>query len=179
MRWIKPFIITISFLLFSCEIVEAELSNPLDVEYNNSKGITPPAFVFSPDEVSSNSGSNVTLKVNALEVSKVAGAHIQIKYDQNKLSVNSVSQGDWLIDAGQSPVFFYEDDPLTGMINIYYSILADSEDLSGTGVVAFIIFNISAPGQTTVQLTSTTKIVDKENQEIQLNGLGNAVINAQ
>ena len=165
--------------MFSCEIVEPELSNPLDVEYNNSKGITPPAFVFSPDEVSSNSGSNVTLKVNALEVSKVAGAHIQIKYDQNKLSVNSVSQGDWLIDAGQSPVIFYEDDPLTGMINIYYSILADSEDLSGTGVVAFIIFNISAPGQTTVQLTSTTKIVDKENQEIQLNGLGNAVINAQ
>ena len=165
--------------MFSCEIVEPELSNPLDVEYNNSKGITPPAFVFSPDEVSTSSGSNITLKVNALEVSKVAGAHIQIKYDQNKLSVNSVSQGDWLIDAGQSPVFFYEDDPLTGMINIYYSILADSEDLSGTGVVAFIIFNISAPGQTTVQLTSTTKIVDKENQEIQLNGLGNAVINAQ
>ena len=25
---------------------------------------------------------------------------------------------------GQNPVFFYEDDPLTGMINIYYSILA-------------------------------------------------------
>ena len=179
MRWIKQYIILISFLLVSCEIVEPELNNPLDIEYNNSKGIITPALIFSPDEVSSNSGSNVTLKVNALEVSKVAGAHIQIKYDQNKLSVNSVSKGDWLINNGQNPVFFYEDDPLTGIINIYYSILADSEDLSGTGVVAFIVMNISAPGQTTVELTSTTKIVDKENQEIQLNGLGKALINAQ
>jgi hypothetical protein len=66
-----------------------------------------------------------------------------------------------------------------GRINIYYSILGNSENLSGTGVVAFIIMNISAPGQTTVELTSTTKIVDKENQEIQLNGLGKALINAQ
>ena len=57
--------------------------------------------------------------------------------------------------------------------------MADSEDLSGTGVVAFIVMNISAPGQTTVELTSTTKIVDKDNQEIQLNGLGKALINAQ
>ena len=179
MRWIKNYIVIISLLLVSCEIVEPELKNPLDVEYNNSKGINPPAFIFSPDEVTSSSGSNVTLKVNALEVSNVAGAHIQIKYDQNKLSVNSVSQGDWLIGGGQSPLFFYEDDPLLGMINIYYSILSDSEYLSGTGVVAFIIFNISAPAQTTVQLTSTTKIVDKENQEIQLNGLGKALINAQ
>lgn len=179
MRWIKPYIVFISFLLVSCEIVEAELKNPLDVEYNNSKGINPPAFIFSPDEVTTSSGSNVTLKVNALEVSNVAGAHIQIKYDQNKLSVNSVSQGDWLIDTSQNPVFFYEDDPLAGLIDIFYSILGESEGLSGTGVVAFIVFNISAPGQINIQLTSTTRIVDKENQEIQLNGLGEALINAQ
>ena len=179
MRWIKQYIILISFLFISCEIVEPDFKNSLDLDYNNAKGIDTPAFVFSPDEVTVNSGSNVTLNVNALEVTKVAGGHLQIKYDQSKLSVNSVYQGDWLIDAGQNPVFFYENDPLMGIVNIYYSILGNSEELSGTGAVAFIVFNIFAPGQISVDLTSTTKIVDKENQEIQLNGLGKALINAQ
>ena len=64
-------------------------------------------------------------------------------------------------------------------LDIYYSVLGDSEKLSGSGFIAYIIFNINAPGQTTVQITNATKIVDKDNQEIQLNGLGNVVINAQ
>ena len=179
MRWIKPFILILNFILYSCEIVETDLDNPLDPEYNNSKGITPPALIFSPDQLTVNSGTNTTLSVYALEVNEVAGAHVQIKYDQNKVQLSSVSQGDWLVDAGQNPVFFSENDAASGTLDIYYSVLGDSENLSGSGVVAYIIFNISAPGESTVQITNTTKIVDKDNQEIQLNGLGNVVINAQ
>ena len=179
MRWIKPLIIFFSLVLLSCELAEPELNNPLDIEYNSSKGITPPALIFSPDQVTVNSGANITLKVYALEVNEVAGAHVQIKYDQNKVQLSSVSQGDWLVDAGQNPVFFSENDAASGTLDIYYSVLGDSENLSGTGVVAYIIFNINAPGQSTVQITNATKIVDKDNQEIQLNGLGEAIINAQ
>ena len=179
MRWIKSLIISFSLILLSCELVESELNNPLDIEYNSSKGITPPALIFSPDQVTVNSGANTTLKVYALEVNEVAGAHVQIKYDQNKVQLSSVSQGDWLVDAGQNPVFFSENDATSGTLDIYYSVLGDSENLSGSGVVAYIIFNISAPGESTVQITNTTIIVDKDNQEIQLNGLGNVVINAQ
>ena len=88
MRWIKPFILILNFILYSCEIVEADLDNPLDPEYNNSKGITPPALIFSPDQLTVNSGTNTTLSVYALEVNEVAGAHVQIKYDQNKLQID-------------------------------------------------------------------------------------------
>ena len=179
MRWIKPLLISFSLVLLSCELVEPELDNPLDIDYNSSKGITPPALIFSPDQLTVNSGTNTTLKVYALEVNKVAGAHVQIKYDKNKVQLSSVSQGDWLVDGGQNPVFFFQNDAANGTLDIYYSVLGDSENLSGSGVVAYTIFNISAPGESTVQITNTTKIVDKDNQEIQLNGLGEVVINAQ
>ena len=119
-------------------------------------------------------------KIQAYELGKLVIKNILEHSSINPDQIDEVIFGQVLTsNNGQNPVFFYEDDPLTGMINIYYSILADSEDLSGTGVVAFIVMNISAPGQTTVELTSTTKIVDKDNQEIQLNGLGKALINAQ
>ena len=129
MRWIKPFILILNFILYSCEIVEPDLDNPLDLEYNNSKGITPPALIFSPDQLTVNSGTNTTLSVYALEVNEVAGAHVQIKYDQNKVQLSSVSQGDWLVDGGQNPVFFSENDAASGTLDIYYSVLGDSEKL--------------------------------------------------
>ena len=172
-------IILVFFFFFACEIPDQNYDDPLDLEYNASKGILPPAFIFNPDRIIVNSGSNTTLDLYSLEVDNVGGAHIQITYDKNKVELSSISQGDWLVDNGQNPVFFTENNPTTGIIDIYYSVLGDNEQLSGTGVVAYIIFNISAPGESTIQITNTTKIVNKDNQEIQLNGLGEVVINAQ
>jgi hypothetical protein len=166
-------------ILLACEIPEQIYEDPLDLDYNAGLGIYPPALIFSPDQLTVNSGTNTTLKVYALEVNKVAGAHVQIKYDKNKVQLSSVSQGDWLVDGGQNPVFFFQNDAANGTLDIYYSVLGDSENLSGSGVVAYTIFNISAPGESTIQITNATKIVDKDNQEIQLNGLGEVVINAQ
>ena len=166
-------------ILLPCEIPEQSYEDPLDFDYNAGLGSYPPALIYSPDQLPVNSGTNTTLKVYALEVNEVAGAHVQIKYDKNKVQLSSVSQGDWLVDGGQNPVFFFQNDAANGTLDIYYSVLGDSENLSGSGVVAYTIFNISAPGESTIQITNATKIVDKDNQEIQLNGLGEVVINAQ
>ena len=166
-------------LVLGCEIPDQVYNDPLDLDYNASKGILPPALIFTPYQVNASSGSNTTLQVHALEVSDVAGAHIQIKYDQTKINVSSVSQGDWLVDGGQNPIFFSENNEATGLLDIYYSVLGDSEKLSGSGAIAYVVFTINAPGQITVEITDVTKIVDKDNQKIQLNGLGEVVINAQ
>ena len=76
-------------------------------------------------------------------------------------------------------IFFSEDNEATGLLDIYYSVLGDSEKLSGSGAIAYVVFTINAPGQITVEITDVTKIVDKDNLKIQLNGLGEVVINAQ
>ena len=77
-------------LVLGCDIPDQVYNDPLDLDYNASKGILPPTLIFTPDQVNTSSGSNTTVQVHALEVSDVAGAHIQIKYDQTKINVSSV-----------------------------------------------------------------------------------------
>ena len=109
----------------------------------------------------------------------LAGSFIRINYDQNKLAVNSVNIGDLLQEGGQNPIFFFEDNSASGFVDIYTSFLGDTESVSGTGTLAFIVFNIQAPGESTVSYGSESELVNKNDIAIKLNGLGEAVINAQ
>ena len=65
------------------------------------------------------------------------------------------------------------------MIDIYYSVLGNSENLSGTGIVAYLSFTVNAPGPITISIDGSTRIVDKDNQPIQLNGLGEVAVTTQ
>ena len=165
--------------LIACDIPEETYENPLDIEANAENGINPPALIFTPSNVSTSTGSNVSLKIFALEVDSLAGSFIRINYDQNKLAVNSVNIGDLLQEGGQSPIFFFEDNSASGFVDIYTSLLGDTESVSGTGTLAFIVFNVQVPGQSTVSYGSESELVNKDDIAIQLNGLGQAVINAQ
>ena len=33
------------------------------------------------------------------------GAHIQINYDKNKIQINSITRGEWLVNQNQQPIF--------------------------------------------------------------------------
>ena len=176
MRWIKPFIIIISFLLFSCEIVEPELNNPLDTEANAEKGINPPALVFSPSSVSTSIGGNAILRVYAMEVTGVAGIHAKIQYDNTKLSVSSVSPGTFF-SSTQPPIFIYEDN--AGVLDIFTFYMGSDKTKDGTGDVALITFRPTLAGQSQVQFTDESELVDPNDQPITINGLGTGVVNAQ
>ena len=183
MRWIKyrSFLLVGLFCLFSCDLdmPEEVYDNPLDLDINATQGISPPALIFNPSEVTTTSGSNVTIQVFALEVNEVAGVHIQVQYSKNKLSVSSVSPGEFLQEGAQDPIFWYDNDAISGLLDIYCTYLGDDTNVSGTGPVAYIIFAATAPGQGFLQYTSECELVDKDDVEIQLNGLGQGVVNAQ
>ena len=116
MRWIKyrSFLLVGLLCLFSCDLdmPEEVYDNPLDLDFNASQGISPPALIFNPSNVTTTSGSNITIQVFALEVNEVAGVHIQVQYSKNKLSVSNVSPGEFLQEGAQDPLFFYDNDPL-------------------------------------------------------------------
>ena len=178
MRWIKPFIITISFLLFSCEIVEPDLNNPLDTVANAENGITPPALVFYPDVVTTTAGGSAATSVFALDISGVGMAEIMINYDQNKVSVGSVSKGE-LFDGGNQPFFHYEDDG-SGVLTIYVGYLGpDGNSVSGTGKIANIVFSTLSAGQSEVKISQSSRILDPDAKAITLNGYGKGTIDAQ
>ena len=176
---IKKITIFLFLVFIACDIPEEIYENPLDIEANAENGINPPALVFNPNKIETSTGSNVSLKIFVLEIDSLAGSFIRINYDQNKLAVNSINVGDLLQEGGRNPIFFFEDNSASGFVDIYTSFLGDPETASGTGTLAFIVFNVQAPGQSTVSYGSESELVNKDDIAIQLNGLGEVVINAQ
>ena len=168
-------------LSLSCEVeVPTEVfDNPLDVEEAENKGILTPALVFFPDSVSVDAGGTVSLQVFALEVVNLGGAHIQISYDNTKLSFSSVSAGDFLNGATQ-PLFVYEDDPSAGTLDIYTSFLGtDSTSVSGTGNLANLVISTTALGQAMLRYTTECELVDPDDNPIEIKGFGEGMIDAK
>jgi hypothetical protein len=168
----------LSLFLLSCDIPEETYDNPLDLQTNQEQGITPPALVFAPNAITTTVGSSISIEVYALEVNNVAGSHIQVSYDKNKLSLTSVSMGTFFA-SGDDPIFFYENDESTGIIDIYTSYLGTATSVSGTGTLAYLVFSATAPGQSVLSYSTACELVDPDDNPITLSGLGEGVVNAE
>lgn len=166
-------------IFFSCEIPTKVYDNPLDIEEAEEEGFETPALVFFPDEVSVNVGASVTLEVFAMEVENLAGSHIQLGYDKNKLQLLSLNPGN-LFAAASELIFLYEDDPTTGTIDIFTSFLGgDTVSVSGTGSLASLVMTTTTAGQSTVSYTTECQLADPDNNPIEIMGFGEGVVNAQ
>jgi len=173
-------LITLWFLFISCEMVvpEEEFDNPLDLTTNEELGIDPPALVFVPNQISTSTGSTVTLEVFVLEVDSVAGSQLQIQYDKSKLTLSSVTSGEFFAGSTE-PLFFYEHNSNTGTVDIYTLFMGEMEAVSGTGTLAYLVFSSTAPGQSTITYSSESELVDSDDNPILLNGFGQGVVDAQ
>ena len=165
-------------LFLSCEVPTEAYDNPLDEEVAAEKGIDTPALVFFPDKFDDiTAGSSISVKLYALEVVDVAGAHIQIEYEQDKVSISSVNAGDFF---NPQSGLFIDDNPEVGLLSIYTSFLgSDSTTVSGTGNIATLVLSTITAGQSFIKYTSDSELVDAEDNAVVLNGLGQGEINVQ
>ena len=165
-------------LFLSCEVPTEAYDNPLDEEVAAEKGIDTPALVFFPDKFDDiTAGSSISVKLYALEVVGVAGAHIQIEYEQDKVSISSVNAGDFF---NPQSGLFIDDNPEVGLLSIYTSFLgSDSTTVSGTGNIATLVLSTITAGQSFIKYTSDSELVDAEDNAVVLNGLGQGEINVQ
>ena len=164
--------------MVSCELSEPVFENPLDREVASNKGIEPPALVFYPDVINTNTGSSAATSVYAMDIEDVGMAEIKISYDPNKVSISSVAKGD-LFQGGNQPLFISEDDE-NGLLIIYVGYLGPNGDsVSGTGNVANIVFSSISAGQSQIEITRDSKILNPNANEIKLNGYGLGMIDAQ
>ena len=173
------FVVLLLGLLLSCEVPTEAYDNPLDEEVAAEKGIDTPALVFFPDKFDGvTAGSSVSVQLYALEVVGVTGAYIQLAYDKSKISISNVNAGDFF---GSAPIFIYEDDSENGLLNIYTSFLGSdsSSTVSGTGNLATLVLGTITAGQSTLNYTVETQIVDAQDNPVVLNGLGEGVIDVQ
>ncbi len=173
------FVVLLAGFFLSCEVPTEAYDNPLDEEVAQEKGIDTPALVFFPDKFEGlTAGNSVSVQLFALEVPDVAGAYIQLAYDKSKISISNVNPGDFF---GSAPIFIYEDDPENGLLNIYSSFLGSdsSSTVSGTGNLATLVLGTITAGQSTLNYTVETQIVDAQDNPVVLNGLGEGVIDVQ
>ena len=180
MHWIKSTLILSLFLFISCdqgEVPTKSLDNPLDTEAASEKGINTPALVFFPDSASATIGSTVSMEVYVMGVEKLGMAYIKINYDDSRLSLSTINPGDFL--QGSQNLFLY-DDSVAGVIDIYTSFLGpDSSHVSGTGNMAYLVFQAKTPGVSKVTYSSDSEFADSDDNPIQIRGFGEGVIDAQ
>ena len=174
----KRFLLLIVFLFIACEIPTDTNDNSLDIEAANEEGMETPALVFFPDEINVNTGETFTVSVFALDVENVAGAYINLDYDQNKLLLMAINPGTFFSDL-QDPLYFTETEN-SGTIELYTIFLgADSTSVSGTGSFMSIVFSASAGGVSSLTYSPDCELVDPDDNPIEIKGFGFGVVNAQ
>ena len=97
---------------------EDVFENPLDedeVTYET------PALTFYPLENDVNLGTSFTVSVYGLGIDNLGGSYVRVGYDKTKLSVLSISVGDFFTDAVQTPFSFYENNTENSFVDIYTS----------------------------------------------------------
>ena len=156
-----------------------DLTNPLDSETASETGLSTPALVFFPDSVSVSLGLSVPTKVYAMEVENLGVAHVQFSYNNDLLSVTSITAGDFF-QGSQDPIFLVKDDAEAGTIDIYTSFLGtETTSVSGTGSLAIITFSTKAVGKTTLIYSTDSVLLDPNSNLIEIKGYGEGVIDAQ
>ena len=171
MRWIN-YIIAVGFLFISCEIVEPVYENTLDLD-NNS----PPGILFTPEISSTTLGGSAAVTLNLLEVENIAGVRARIQYDNARLLISTISAGSFF-SASDPPVFVYDDNG-SGTIDIYSFYMGSDKIKSGTGDVALIVFSTKLPGDSNIEITADSELLDENGQLIPIQSFGSGVISAQ
>jgi len=179
LHWIRTPLILSLILFIGCnqgEVPTKFLDNPLDTEAASEKGINTPALVFFPDSASTSIGSTVSMEVYALGVEKLGMAYIKINYDDSRLSLNTINPGEFL--KSNNNLFLY-DNSVAGVIDIYTSFLStDSVEVSGTGNIAYLVFQAKTPGVSKVTYSTDSEFADSDDNPIQIRGFGEGVIDA-
>jgi len=159
--------------LFSCEELPVlSFDNPLDLTTAEELNIELPAIVFYPDSIPMEAGTSAQLQVFAMEVTGLSGAHIQINYEQQKLNLKSVTKGEFL-NSLTDPGFFFENDTIEGLLDIYtISFGEDSlKNVTGTGSLAIVEFEATAPGKIILEYTDKCEFVDENDNPIEIKSL--------
>ena len=172
MRWTNTLLIIASLLYTSCDLIEPEFDNPLDVQNN-----VPPALLISPEDYTSSIGQDVEISVYALEVEGIAGMRAQINYDDTMLKILKVSPGTFF-DSNESPLFVHDDDG-RGRLDVYSVFMGSDKQVSGTGNIAVITFQVISNGETVVEVSNGSQLLDSSGNPIIIQSYGQGVIRAQ
>ena len=118
------------------------------------------------------------MKLYSYDLPDVAGAHLQVLYDRGSLQVDSVIT-DTLFRIEADPLLFMDD--AEGVLDVFLFAMPTqtSQIVSGTDAMARIFFNVISPGISELLYGDSTRIVNAQNNPVQIKSYGKAVVDAQ
>jgi hypothetical protein len=121
-----------------------------------------PALMFRPRKVAAAPGETFLVDVVAEEVAQLMLVHAIVQYDDSVLTLESVTQGEFLAEAGGRVVFLDEAGPGSVLLD---SAVAegDPEGVSGSGTLATLTFHADIAATTTVQFAGDADMRDRAN----------------
>ncbi len=87
-------------------------------------------------------------------VSQVGAITLSITYDPKVLRATTINQGSFMQGGGITPAFAPKIDQSAGRVDIAISRGADTSGVSGTGLLAAVVFEAIAPGSSRIGLTA-------------------------
>ena len=122
---------------------------------------------------------NFDIEIYSLGFENLAGANIRVEYDKNRLEILSIIPGTIFEDINQAPIFFTEQNQANGWATITSSYLGGQTTSVGQeGSVAQLTFTSIVSGQSTLTFGLECEMVNPDDETIQINGFGQAVITA-
>jgi len=153
--------------------------NPLDEKHIEEEGIDTPALIFFPDSESVKIGESISIEVFAMEAGNIGGAHVQLTYDPNKISVESVNVGEFF-DNDIETLFLPDYESTPGTIDIY-AVFLEPGNISTTDTVnlslVYIRFTADVPGKSIIEyIEEKCELVDPDDNPVEIKGFGEGVI---
>jgi len=151
-------------------------NNPLDeeeVEYAF------PALTFFPIDITISPGESFDVEIFAMGFEQLAGSNIRIEFDKNRLQVASIIPGTLFEDTNQEPIFLTEQNQNNGWATIISSFLgSQTTSVNEEGSLAQITFTSLVSGHSTLTFGLECEMVNPDDESIQINGFGEAVVTA-
>ena len=175
-RYLQSLIWLFIIILFSCNDAEYQLDNEFDPE---NLGLEPPTIFFHPSEFDPiEIGRKDTLELYSYEVTNAAGAHLQVEFDAEVITINAVEYGDFFMNGVTPPIMFTHQED--GFLNIYLFLqpTIGISNSSGTMSMAKILFTVKDEGLALIRYTNNTVLRNENNISVLLNSYGEGLINA-
>jgi len=117
----------------------------------------PPAQILltAPTSELQLGGQPYTVPVSVTGVSDLAAVTLTIMYDPKIIKATSVSPGTFMQQGAVTPTFQPKIDEVNGRIDIAISRSGSAPGAAGTGLLAGLVFQGIAPGQSKITVTGT------------------------
>ena len=99
---------------------------------------------------------------------RLSTVSLSITYNPSVLRVRSVQPGTFLAQGGVTPTFTHQIDPGVGRVDLTALRPGDQVGATGTGLLATLIFEAIAPGQSSITPTGVASTPEQGNLGLQL-----------